>query len=169
MNKMSTGEYILHALKHFVKMVALIAIIYILMYYTNTLAIGTEELLGTKGLILLVALVALSASYPSYGFVQRELPVGLQREKNTIIEAMRIGGYTLSRESDNELIFRASSPLKQIASVWDDGVTVRRHTSAQEGVEIVESIIISGPRKGVSEAEFRISSRVRINNEAAEQ
>lgn len=166
---MSAGEYIIHALKHFVKMVALIAIIYLLMYYTNTLAVGTEELFGTRGLVLLVALVALSASYPSYGFVQRELPVGLQREKNTIIEAMQRGGYTLRGESDNELIFRASSPLKQITSVWDDKVTVRRHTSMQDGGEPVESIVISGPRKGVSEAEFRISSRVRINNEAAEQ
>ena len=58
-------NYVLSSLKYLLKMVFLMAAIYGAMYITGTLGITTEELLGTKGIILAGALLALSIAYPS--------------------------------------------------------------------------------------------------------
>lgn len=146
---MNIGQYITRAIKHFVKMMLLIVGIYALMYYTNTLAITQEELLGTRGIVLLVALVALSAAYPSYGFITRTSKASLTLNREAILRAFSQSGYTLTGESKDELIFRASAPLKRIRYMGDDAVTVRQMDD--------NHIAISGIRKEVVQVEFRIS------------
>lgn len=146
---MNIGQYITRAIKHFVKMMLLIVGIYALMYYTNTLAITQEELLGTKGIVLLVALAALSAAYPSYGFVTRTVRGSVALNREAILKAFSQSGYTLSGESEGVLLFRASAPLKRIRYMGDDAVTVRQLDD--------KHFAISGIRKEVVQVEFRIS------------
>lgn len=150
-------RYFLRALKHFVKMALLVALIYLAMNATDTLGINQQELLGTKGLILLVALVALSAAYPSYGFVERTLEGSIQKDRELLVESMIRGGYSLQREEDGQMHFRASSPIRRLLAMGDDKVTIGQPTA--------NTLSISGQRKGVVEAEFRISSRLRIGRE----
>lgn len=150
-------RYFLRALKHFVKMALLVALIYLAMNATDTLGINQQELLGTKGLILLVALVALSAAYPSYGFVERTLEGSIQKDREILVESMIRGGYSLQREEDGQMHFRASSPIRRLLAMGDDKVTIGQLTA--------NTLSISGQRKGVVEAEFRISSRLRIGRE----
>lgn len=150
-------RYFLRALKHFVKMALLVALIYLAMNATDTLGINQQELLGTKGLILLVALVALSAAYPSYGFVERTMEGSIQKDREILVESMIRGGYSLQREEDGQMHFRASSPIRRLLAMGDDKVTIGQPTA--------NTLSISGQRKGVVEAEFRISSRLRIGRE----
>lgn len=150
-------RYFARALKHFVKMALLVALIYLAMNATDTLGINQQELLGTKGLILLVALVALSAAYPSYGFVERTLEGSIQKDREILVESMIRGGYSLQREEDGQMHFRASSPIRRLLAMGDDKVTI--------GQLSPNTLSISGQRKGVVEAEFRISSRLRIGRE----
>lgn len=150
-------RYFLRALKHFVKMALLVALIYLAMNATDTLGINQQELLGTKGLILLVALVALSAAYPSYGFVERTMEGSIQKDRELLVESMIRGGYSLQREEDGQMHFRASSPIRRLLAMGDDKVTIGQLSH--------NTLSISGQRKGVVEAEFRISSRLRIGRE----
>lgn len=150
-------RYFARALKHFVKMALLVALIYLAMNATDTLGINQQELLGTKGLILLVALVALSAAYPSYGFVERTMEGSIQKDRELLVESMIRGGYSLYREEDGQMHFRASSPIRRLLAMGDDKVTIGQATP--------NTLSISGQRKGVVEAEFRISSRLRIGRE----
>lgn len=150
-------RYFARALKHFVKMALLVALIYLAMNATDTLGINQQELLGTKGLILLVALVALSAAYPSYGFVERTMEGSIQKDREILVESMIRGGYSLQREEDRQMHFRASSPIRRLLAMGDDKVTIGQPTP--------NTLSISGQRKGVVEAEFRISSRLRIGRE----
>jgi hypothetical protein len=150
-------RYFLRALKHFVKMVALIAIIYLLMYATDTLAVNQQELLGTKGIILLVALVALSAAYPSYGFVERTIEGSIAEDRDIILETMARGGYSLGKESDQVISFRASGPLQRLLAMGDDEVCIRQIAP--------NKLLLSGLRKSTVESEFRLSGRMRIKRE----
>lgn len=149
---MNIGQYILRAIKHFVKMMVLIVGIYALMSATDTLGITQEELFGTKGIVLIVALVVLSAAYPSYGFVTRSIRGSLSLNREAILRAFNHNGYTLRSESENEWIFRASGPLKRLIHLGDDSVTLRRVDD--------NHFEISGIRKEVVQVEFRISGNM---------
>jgi len=145
------GKYILHSVKYFVKLLALLAFIYLLTYLTGTLGITLAELFGKRGALLLAAMVVLSAAYPSFGFISRTVKADAEEDREAILESFRLCGYTLRSDEDGRMRFTASSPLKRIWYLGDDAVTV---TSAGKG-----SIIISGNRKEVVQAEFRIASR----------
>lgn len=162
MNRMSAGAYIFRAIKHLVKMAVLVAIIYFLMDATDTLAINQNELLGTRGIVLMVALVLLSAAYPAYGFVERITIGSLQSDRDLIVESMLKGGYSLQRESNHELVFRATSPFRRLIAMGDDAICIRDLGVGAQGEEFIS---ISGLRKGAVEAEFRISGRLRIKRE----
>lgn len=146
--KEGAGRYILRAVKHFVKLTVLIALVFAIMYATKTLAITPNELLGTRGLILLVALVVLSAAYPAYGFSSASARASVEDDRRQIIEALSMGGYSLVEEREGEMLFRTTSPLKRLTQMGDDAIVVR---SAERG-----NVTICGVRKEVENARFRI-------------
>lgn len=157
MRKMSASTYIFRAVKHLIKMLVLVALIYFAMDATDTLAINQQELLGTRGIILLVALVLLSAAYPSYGFVERLTKGSIVEDRDIIVEMMLKAGYSLQGEREGRLTFRASGPLKRIINMGEDAVYFEQFNQ--------EMLLIGGLRKAAVEAEFRLSGRIRIKYE----
>ena len=143
-------NYVLSSIKYLLKMGFLMAAIYGAMYITGTLGITTEELLGTKGIILAVALLALSIAYPSYGFVHRTVKASIVADREEIIAAFRQNGYSLRKESEGEMVFHASAPLKRLWHLGDDRIVVR----PIDGF----NIDLYGIRKEVVQTEFRITS-----------
>ena len=143
-------NYVLSSLKYLLRMTLLMVAIYGAMYITGTLGITTEELLGTKGIILAVALIGLSAAYPSYGFVHRTVKASIVANREEILEAFHQNGYSLCKESEDEMVFHASAPLKRVWHLGDDRVVVR----AIDGF----NIDLYGIRKEVVQTEFRITS-----------
>lgn len=130
----------------------LVGAIFGVMYATNTLAIAPADLLGTRGIILLVALVAISAAYPLYGFSTASVRASMAEDREQIVEALLRGGYTLSYECEGEMVFRAASGLKRIVQLGDDVITIKQTDS--------HNITISGLRKEVENARFRIGGYV---------
>ena len=147
--KQTPLQYLLRAVKYFVKIVALVAAIYVVMDATDTLGIQQNELLGTKGIVLAVALLLLSAAYPSYGFVSRTARASFVADREAIIRAFGHSGYGLERESSGEMVFRASGPLKRLWQLGDDRVTVR----PIDGFNVE----VSGPRKEVVATVYHIA------------
>jgi hypothetical protein len=147
--KQTVVQYLLRAVKHLVRMALLIVAIYFVMDATDTLGIQQNELLGTRGIILAVALVAISAAYPSYGFVCRTANASFRGDRSAIIRAFGHIGYGLHSESDGQMVFRASSPLKRLWQLGDDKVVVTPLDS--------NTVEVCGVRKEVVEVIYHIA------------
>lgn len=156
MQKLGFRVYALRAVKHFVRMTVLIGALFGVMYATGTLGVAPEELIGMRGLILLVALVAISAAYPFYGFMTASARASLVDNRAQIVEALQRGGYTLVAEREGEMFFRATSGLRRLVLLGDDAITI---TQAERGY-----VTICGVRKEVENARFRIEGLVNRSN-----
>ena len=143
-------NHICSSLKYLIKLAVLLAAIYGAMYATGTLGITTEELLGTKGIVLAVAVVALAVAYPIYGFVRRTVKASMVDDREEILAAFHQNGYSLTSESEDTMTFHASSPLKRVWHLGDDRIVVR--AIDESNVELY------GIRKEVVQTEFRITS-----------
>ncbi len=144
------------AVRHFVRLTVLVGLIFGVMYATKTLAIEPADLVGTRGVVLLVALVLISAAYPLYGFSTASVRASLTEDREQIVEALFRGGYTLAAEREGEMIFRASSGLKRLVQLGDDAVVVSQQERG--------NISISGMRKEVENARFRIGGYINAKN-----
>ncbi|MDY3979444.1 MAG: hypothetical protein SOZ00_05420 [Tidjanibacter sp.] len=147
---MNAGQYILHSLKYLVKLLLLLVVIYFLMYLTGTLGISKAELLGSRGVILLVSVVVLAAAYPSFGFVRRTVAADYLTDRELIRKAFVENGYALSSEYSDHLVFRASSIGKRLWTLWDDTLTVCPLPTG--------GIKVEGLRKEAVQVVFRIES-----------
>jgi hypothetical protein len=143
-------NHICSSLKYLIKLAVLLAAIYGAMYATGTLGITTEELLGTKGIVLAVAVVALAMAYPTYGFVRRTVKASMVNNREEILAAFHQNGYSLTSECEDTMTFHASSPLKRLWHLGDDRIVVK--AIDESNVELY------GIRKEVVQTEFRITS-----------
>lgn len=151
---MSFEKYIGRAVRHLVRLTVLVGLIFGVMYATNTLAIAPADLLGTRGIILLVALVVISAAYPLYGFSTASVRASMAEDREQIVEALLRGGYSLSFECEGEMVFRAASGLKRLVQLGDDTIVVKQTDSY--------NLTISGLRKEVENARFRIGGYINV-------
>lgn len=156
MQKLGFRVYALRAVKHFVRMTVLIGALFGIMYATGTLGISPEEIVGTRGLILLVALVGISVVYPFYGFMTASARSQIVENRAQIVEALQRGGYTLVAERESEMHFRATSGLKRLIQLGDDEIVVKQGEW--------NNVTICGMRKEVENARFRIEGLVNRAN-----
>lgn len=151
---MKAGTYILHGLKYFVRLMALLALIYLLLYFFGQARVSAGQFVNelfstTRGLMLFGALFVLAMLYPLFGFVKRTVDADITADRDRIVEAFHAGGYVLRGEEPGvRMVFRATG-FKKIFLVWDDKVTV----TAQEG-----HIVLDGIRRETVQAEFRINT-----------
>lgn len=159
---MKAGQYIRRSVGYLIKLVALVAVLYLLMYVTGSTRVSADALLremfsSQRGVLLAAALVVLAALYPYFGYVKRSLRADLGTNRSDIIEAMHKSGYILSPGSIDDsvrLVFRADSFFKRLLMSFEDAITV---TAADDG-----SVTIEGPRKTVVPVQFRIDTS--LNN-----
>lgn len=144
--------FLSRALKHFLKLTLLMALLFGVMVATDTLAIGPRQLLGYRGVILLVAMVAISLAYPSYGYSTVRLQASVATHREQIIAAMARNGYALQSEEQGVLTFRATGWWKRLTNMGDDALVVKQ----VEG----DAVELSGVRKEVENARFRIVGEI---------
>lgn len=152
---MSAKTYILHSIKYFFKLIALIIIIYLLLFVTKTARVSAEYFVSElwtspKGLTMLAVIAALAAFYPKFGFVKRSIGANITEDREGILAAFHASNYALTDEVPGEsMTFRAAALTKKLMTAFDDKVTI---TATEEG------IVIDGSRKEVAHAEFRINT-----------
>ena len=152
---MKLGTYIAHALKYFLKLLVLLALIYLILFFfggarVSALQFITELFTTTRGLMLFGALFILSMLYPLFGFVKRTVNADITTDRDIIINAFHSAGYMMKEMEEGEkMVFRAASVFKKIILVWDDKITV---TASDNG------IILEGIRRETVQAEFRINT-----------
>lgn len=151
------GKYIRRAIKYFIYLVVLFILIYVVMSLTGmTQQMNSPELLWSfvrskNGLFMIVAIVVLAVLYPKSGFVKREVKLNMedQKERNILFSVFDTSGFHLIRENAGELVFRARSPFKRLALLYEDDIVVTKDT---------RSIVLEGSRRSVVHISFRLDS-----------
>lgn len=155
---MTTGRYIRRAAGYFIKLLLLVALLYLLMFLTGTARVSAElffrEMFSTpRGWLLFGALAALAAFYPKFGYIGRTVAADISADRESIIKAFHADNYILvSEESGVSMTFRAGSVWRRFWMTFDDKVTV---AAQEEG-----RVVIEGIRKEVVHAEFRINTYI---------
>lgn len=143
------NDYIGKVLRHFVKLVLIVGVLFVAMHLTGTLAIAPADLIGGRGFVLLVAVVAISATYPAYGFTSYTIEGDYESSLPDIHRAMLRCGYKAEGRSAERVVFRATSPLKRLRYLGGDDKVVVEKAGAN-------LIAISGVRREAEQARFRI-------------
>ena len=144
-------KYLLRSLKYFLTLcVLLVALIWIKIKYEN-LPVTYLQMLEIyfsqwNGWAMAATIVLLSATYPLFGFVRREVSADITADLQQIQAAMATVGLELCSKSDNSLIFHATG-LQRITLLFEDEVVVE---SSNNGVTI------SGHRRTVVRAVIRL-------------
>lgn len=104
-----------------------------------------------RGWMLIVATVLLAATYPRFGFVTKRVECCIDHDREQIENAFRIGGYELKSQTDDEMTFRATSPLNRLTMLFEDEIKVKQWAGWVE---------ISGLRRTTVKIAMRLDSYI---------
>ena len=155
----TTMKYLIRSVKYFIALCVLYLIIMALMLLTEAGSVLAALVHSTRGQVLIVAVVLLSALYPKFGFIRRQEIGSLRKNREQILNAFVSEGFKPVRESEHEMVFRADSLFKRLTLLFEDEIRV-----TQTG----EWITIEGIRRGVARVYYRLQSyleRTRNENE----
>ncbi len=144
-------KYLLRSVKYLVTLCLLwAALIWIKLTYEQ-LPISYMDLVklyfsNWNGQVMAVMVVLLSATYPYFGFVKREVVATIALDKEQIISAMATSGLTICSQTTDKLTFKASG-LQRLTLLFEDEVTVE---------QCGEKVVISGHRRTVIRAVIRL-------------
>lgn len=141
---------LIRSLKYILQLVVLFGVLFTLMKLSGTANDESfaEVFSSTRGILLLAAIILLAVFYPRFGFATRVVKADIAADREKIFQVMHMGGYSLESEQDGVMIFRAGG-LRRAMMLWEDGITVASDDNY---------ITISGIRKQVVKAEFRLKS-----------
>lgn len=148
MNNDSFSRYIGRALRHLLKLAVIIAALFAIMYFTDTLAISLGELVGWRGAVLLFALVVISATYPLYGFGTYIVEGSLDADREAINRALTACQYAPTEERGGVVVCRATTLWRRVRTAGDDAIELR-----QVGENSIE---IKGLRREAEQLRFSI-------------
>ena len=147
-------KYLVRSVKYFVAFcVIYVAVVWLSLKTTRGMEVSVVDyimatLSTTKGQLLMAAVVVLSAFYPRFGFMTRRIECDIEEERDALMAAMALAGYSLKSESDEGLVFRANSILDRVVMLFEDEIVVE-----QQG----EQITLSGIRRGVAKVIYRLN------------
>ncbi len=103
-----------------------------------------------RGVFLLIAVIAISAAYPFFGFMKRVLPANIVVDRESIDRAFSSRGFIIWREDygSGKLTYRAANLFKRAGMLFEDHITVRQLADGK--------IELSGNRKAVAYVLFRL-------------
>ena len=147
-------QHIIRSAAYFLRLSVLLAALFALMYFTGTGAPGSspmDVLITPRGWALIAAVIVLAAFYPYFGYVDRRVKCDLVDDFEKISRAFDMGGYGLVPDAGDRVAFRPRSTFRRIVNLGQDAVTVTRDA---------EGVVISGLRKEVVKAVFRLEAMI---------
>lgn len=161
-------KYFLRSLKYFVALCVLCVVMMALMLATGTSALTLDQTIevafhSDRYLMLAIAIVVLSALYPRFGFVVRDVEGDLKTSEQQVVNAFKAGGFALvgqtsgatpTEEADDAMVFRAKGLFLKIRMLFEDKITVSQHGPW---------IRLDGNRRGVARVQYRLESYLRMN------
>lgn len=92
------------------------------------------QLGSERGLLLVVAFVALSLFYPRFGYVRRVVAgANIEDDRIRIDNAMKLYGFKFAEVRDGRMVYRAEGIIRRMTLLFEDEILVRQ---VEDGVEI---------------------------------
>jgi hypothetical protein len=101
----------------------------------------------TRGKLLGVAVVVLSAIYPRMGFMTRQVECDMKEEHDYILSIFAVAGFTLKEESEGRMVFKADNILSRVVMLFEDEITVEQNGPMLD---------ITGIRRAVAKVVYRM-------------
>ena len=149
-------KYFVRALKYFAAFCVLyVAIVWLSVITTKGMDISAWDYIAanfqtTRGKLLGLAVVVLSAVYPRMGFMTRRVECDMEAEHDYILQVFAAAGFTLKEESEGRMVFRADNILSRLFLLFEDEIVVEQYG---------QWIDITGIRRGVAKVLYRTWGR----------
>ena len=101
-----------------------------------------------RGRMLALAVVALSAAYPFFGFVKRSVKWDMTTDADRLVEIFAAAGFALKEQGEGKMVFKANNILDRLVMLFEDEIVVE-----QQG----EQITLDGIRRGVAKVIYRLN------------
>lgn len=150
-------RYLQRSLKYFLALCGIyIAMVYLSSQLESAILTPGQQfraLMSTqRGLFLIVALFALAAIYPSFGFMRRYFEADIVGNREQILEAFSRQGMVLHHESEGRMTFVSGSLFRRATMLFEDHVKV---VQMEDG-----RISIAGNRKLVAYTIYRLEALI---------
>ena len=150
-------KYLIRSAKYFVALcVLLVAIMALNRAMGSTLTIRVTFYVmfhTTRGLLLPVVVVVLALCYPRFGFIVRRVEGDTELDREQIVNAFRSAGFSLRREEEGTLFFRADGFVQKLLLLWEDEIRVSQYG---------QWIELDGIRRGVARVQYRLDSYLQM-------
>lgn len=103
-----------------------------------------------NGWAMAAAVILLSATYPIFGFIRRYVDGDVVGNRKQILAAMEMMGYSLIKECDGAMYFRANV-LQRLTSLFEDQIVVR---------QVDDKIELKGMRRAVVRTSIRLDGYI---------
>ena len=145
-------KYFVRALKYFAAVCVLyLAIVWLSVMTTKGMDVSAWDYIvahfqTTRGKLLGLAVVVLSAAYPRMGFMTRRVECDMEDERDYLLQVFAASGFTLKEESEGRMVFRADNILSRLFLLFEDEITVEQYG---------QWVDITGIRRGVARVLYR--------------
>lgn len=150
-------KYLIRSAKYFVALcVLLVAIMALNRAMGSTLTIRETFYVmfhTTRGLLLPIVVVVLALCYPRFGFIVRRVEGDTELDREQIVNAFRSAGFSLRREEEGTLFFRADGFVQKLLLLWEDEIRVSQYG---------QWIELDGIRRGVARVQYRLDSYLQM-------
>ncbi len=157
-------KYFLRAFKYLISLCLLYFVVIYVMWIMNISILTPQQTLETmissqRGLIMIIAILALSISYPVFGFMRQEVSGDISKHREQIISALAANGFRLTKEEGGVMTFASDNMMKKISYLFEDEVTI---------TQVGDKLVVEGIRRAVSYIIYRLESAISFAERAEE-
>ena len=153
-NKFLIMRYLIRAVKYFFAFCVLyVGVVWLSILTQKGMDISVWDSISAtmateRGRMLALAVVALSAAYPFFGFVKRSVKWDMATDADRLVEIFAAAGFELKLKGESKMVFKANNILDRLVMLFEDEIVVE-----QQG----EQITLSGIRRGVAKVIYRLN------------
>ena len=146
-------KYLIRAVKYFAAFCVLyLAVVWLSFATTKGMDVNVWDHIvatfaTTRGKMLGLAVVVLSALYPRFGFMTRRVECDMAEERDYLLQVFALAGFSLKEDSEGRMVFRADNILSRLVMLFEDEITVEQYG---------QWIDVSGIRRGVAKVVYRM-------------
>lgn len=153
-NKFLIMRYLIRAVKYFFAFCVLyVGVVWLSILTQKGMDVSVWDSISAtmateRGRMLALAVVALSAAYPFFGFIKRSVKWDMTTDADRLVEIFAAVGFALKEQGEGKMVFKANNILDRLVMLFEDEIVVE-----QQG----EQITLSGIRRGVAKVIYRLN------------
>ncbi len=154
-------NYLTRALKYLLSLVILYVGVVYLLTIINVSVLTPKEtfdalLTSQRGIVMIIAILALSFAYPVFGFMKQEVSGDITKDREQIIKALMANGFRLKREGNGEMVFECDNLFKKIAFMFEDKIVI---------TQVGDKLVVEGIRRAVAYIIYRLEGYISFSRE----